>query len=265
MNRNALIATFSLQLVLIGGGSAWAASNSGASSSDPPTIDLTAMCMARARLKQAMVRVLPAASSSSTSPAPIIPAKASIQPCADSAIAPAIVHKMVADEAARQNVDIKLAETIANQESGFGANVNSPDAAAAGAMGVMQLIAKTAAHYLVGDRCDVAENVRGGVSLIGDLSARFGGNVFLILAAYNAGEGRVAAARGVPSNSETVRYVAAGANAYYDFAGAAKAKGRPPSENVSAPFPDSTVPSTDSVGQKWIGGTVLYVEQENTP
>ena len=172
---------------------------------------------------------------------------------------------MVADEAARQNVDIKLAETIANQESGFGANVNSAAAAAVGAMGVMQLIATTAAHYHVGDRCDVAENVRGGVSLIGDLSTRFGGNVFLILAAYNAGEGRVAAAKGVPSNPETVRYVAAGANAYYDLAGAAKAKGRPTSENASAPFPDSTVPSTDSVGQKWSGGTVLYVEQENTP
>ena len=139
-------------------------------------------------------------------------------------MAPAIVRKMVADEATRQNVDIKLALTIAAQESGFGANVNSPDASAAGAMGVMQLMAATAAQYHVVDRCDVAENVRGGISLIGDLSARFGGNVFLILAAYNAGEGRVTAAKGVPSNAETVRYVAAGANAYYDLAGAAKAK-----------------------------------------
>ena len=41
-------------------------------------------------------------------------------------------------------------------------------------MGVMQLLATTAAHYHVVDRCDIAENVRGGVSLIRDLSARFG-------------------------------------------------------------------------------------------
>ena len=172
---------------------------------------------------------------------------------------------MVADEAARQNVDVKLAETIAGQESGFGANVNSPAAAAAGAMGVMQLIAATAAHYHVVDRCDVAENVRGGVSLIGDLSARFSGNVFLILAAYNAGEGRVTAARGVPSNSETVRYVAAGANAYYDFAGALKAKGRPAPDGADVANTDPAALSTDSIGQKWIGGTVLYVDQEKTP
>ena len=172
---------------------------------------------------------------------------------------------MVADEAARQNVDIKLAETIANQESGFGANVNSAAAAAVGAMGVMQLIATTAAHYHVEDRCEIAENVRGGVALIGDLSTRFGGNVFLILAAYNAGEGRVAAAKGVPSNAETVRYVAAGANAYYDFAGAVKAKRRPAPGGVDAAIPDLSKPSMDSVGQKWIGGTVLYVEPEKTP
>lgn len=265
MNRNALIAAFSLQLALIGGGSAWAASNSGASSSDAPAIDATAMRMARTRLKEAMTRVLLAASSSPTSPAPKLPATASVQPCADGAIAPAIVRKIVADEAARQNVDVKLALTIAAQESGFGANVNSPDAAAAGAMGVMQLIATTAAQYHVVDRCDVAENVRGGVSLIGDLSARFGGNVFLILAAYNAGEGRVAAAKGVPANSETVRYVAAGANAYYDFVGAVRAKGRPTPNGADASLPYPSMPSTDSVGQKWIGGTVLYIEPEKTP
>lgn len=180
-------------------------------------------------------------------------------------MAPAIVHKMVADEATRQNVDVKLAQTIAAQESGFGANVNSPDAATAGAMGVMQLIATTAAQYHVVGRCDVAENVRGGVSLIGDLSARFGGNVFLILAADIQGEGRVTAAKGVPSNAETVRYVAAGANAYYDFAGALKAKGRPAADGADAAIPDPSTPSTDSLGQKWIGGTVLYVEQERTP
>jgi hypothetical protein len=132
-------------------------------------------------------------------------------------------------------------------------------------MGVMQLLATTAAHYHVVDRCDIAENVRGGVSLIRDLSARFGGNVFLILAGYIEGEGRVTAAKGVPSNAETVRYVAAGANAYYDFAGALKAKGRPTPDDVSAPTPDPSTSSTDSVGQKWIGGSVLYMEQEKTP
>jgi soluble lytic murein transglycosylase-like protein len=264
LNLNALIATFSLQLALIAGSSALAAGSDGALSNDAPAINSTTMRIARARLAEAMSRAPPAANPSLT-PAPEVHAVASLQPCADGVLAPAIVRQMVTEEAMRQNVDVKLAETIANQESGFGANVNSPAAAAAGAMGIMQLIAKTAAHYHVEDRCNVAENVRGGVALIGDLSARFGRNVFLILAAYNAGEGRVAAARGVPSNSETVRYVAAGANAYYDFAGVVRAKGRPPSDKVDAAFTDPSAPSTDSNGQRWIGGTVLYVEQEKTP
>jgi soluble lytic murein transglycosylase-like protein len=265
LKRRAIIATISIQLALIDGSSAWAAGIGGGPSSGAPLIDSTAMGVARARLSEAMAHALPIADSSPTQPAPKIPAAYSDQHCTDSAIAPAIVHKMVSDEAARQNVDIKLAETIAGQESGFGANVNSPAAAAAGAMGVMQLIAATAAHYRVADRCDVAENVRGGVSLIGDLSTRFSGNVFLILAAYNAGEGRVTAAKGVPSNSQTVRYVAAGANAYFDFAGALKAQCRSAPDGADPAIPDPATVSTDSVGQKWIGGTVLYVEQEKTP
>ena len=62
-----------------------------------------------------------------------------------------------------------------------------------------------------------------------------------------------------------MRYVAAGANAYYDFAGALKAKGRSAPDSADATLPDPAALSTDSIGQKWIGGTVLYVEQEKTP
>ena len=66
-------------------------------------------------------------------------AKTSAKLCQDGAIASDVVRKMIGDEAAGQNVDVKLAVTIAAQESNFGALVNSPAAAAAGAMGVMQL------------------------------------------------------------------------------------------------------------------------------
>ena len=265
MKRQALIATFAFQLTVVTAGSAWAAPVDSVTGNNAPAFDPTTMQMALARLGDAMARVLPATIPAATSPPAKLPATSSVQRCADGALPPAIVRKMVADEAARQKVDVKLAETIAAQESGFGANVNSPAAAAAGAMGVMQLIAATAAQYHVVDRCEVVENVRGGVSLIGDLSARFGGNVFLILAAYNAGEGRVTAAKGVPPNSETVRYVAAGANAYYDFAAALKPKEQASPDAPGAALGDPRTPSTDSVGQKWIGGSVLYVEQEKTP
>ena len=260
MKAKALIATFALELALLG--SAWAAPGGGASSTAAPASNDDAVSVALARLGAAMALALPKAS---PAPAPTLPAMPSDERCKDGSIAPAVVRKMVADEATRQNVDLKLADTIAGQESSFGALVNSPAATAADAMGVMQLVAETAARYNVVDRCDVAENVRGGVSLIRDLSARFGGNVFLILAAYNAGEGRVTAAKGVPTNSETVRYVAAGANAYYGFAGALNAKGLATPVGPLAAIPDPSTPSTDSIGQKWIGGSVLYVEQEKTP
>jgi soluble lytic murein transglycosylase-like protein len=262
LKRKALIATLALALSSLGVGSPWAAPNGGASSAAAPASGDDAMNAAMARLRAAMARLLPEPSAPAMTAASAIPATSPDQRCKDGAMAPTIVREMVADEAARQNVDLKLADTIAGQESSFGALVNSPAAAAAGAMGVMQLIAETATRYDVADRCDVAENVRGGVSLIRDLSARFGGNVFLILAAYNAGERRVTAARGVPANSETVRYVAAGANAYFDFAGVLKANRRTAPDVSSAPIANPSTPSTDSVGQKWIGGSVLYVEQE---
>jgi len=262
LKRKALIATFALELAFLSVGSSWAAPNGGASSAAAPASSDDAMNVAMARLRAAMARILPDRSAPGTTAASTIPATSPDQRCKDGAIAPTIVREMVADEAARQKVDLKLADTIADQESSFGALVNSPAAAAAGAMGVMQLIAETAARYNVADRCDIAENVRGGVSLIRDLSARFGGNVFLILAAYNAGEGRVTAAKGVPANSETVRYVAAGANTYFDFAGVLKANRRPAPDGASAPLADPSTPPTDSGGQKWIGGSVLYVEQE---
>jgi soluble lytic murein transglycosylase-like protein len=262
LNRKAAIAAFALELALFSAGCAWAAPNGGASSAAAPTSNDEAMSVKLTRLGAAMARVIPNEGAPATTPAPTISTAPQDKRCKDGALAPTVVRKMVADEAARQNVDLKLADTIAGQESSFGALVNSPAAAAADAMGVMQLIAETAAHYDVADRCDVAENVRGGVSLIRDLSAQFGGNVFLILAAYNAGERRVIAAKGVPANSETVRYVAAGANAYYDFAGVLRANRRPVSDGAGAPVADPSTIPTDSVGQKWIGGSVLYVEQE---
>ncbi len=168
-----------------------------------------------------------------------------------------LVRKLVEEEANKQGVDAKLALAIVEQESANGARVNSDK----NARGPMQLIPGTAAMYKVKDICDPAENIRGGVAFLKDLAAEFGGNVFLILSAYNAGPGRVYDAKGVPPISETVRYVATVANSYYGFDSSMKGGSRSGASRkkaTAAQEPDAS--RTDASGQKWIGGSVLYVD-----
>ena len=194
--------------------------------------------------------------------------------CADGAIDPQTIKQMIREEAARQGVDGRLALAISDQESGFGAHVNSP----AGARGPMQLMPATAARYDVSDICDAAQNIRGGISYLRDLTAMFGGNIMLVVAAYNAGEGRVVAARGIPAIGETVSYTALVTNAYYGFGNALKGGSQArqvarPAIQATASGVDllATTPSTDkpvpinqtrtgAAGRDWIGGSVLYVQ-----
>ena len=262
MKRQAFAATLAAHIALLFVGPVCAASPEGAPASVEAGSDSERLAAGLARLGAAMARALPGRGDS---PAPSPSGQAeprSTSRCADGAIAPDIVKRMVEDEAARQQVDVKLASAIAGQESNFGERITSPSSAAAGAMGVMQLTKEIANRYGVSDPCDVAENIRGGVSFIRDLTAQFGGNVFLILAAYNAGEKRVVAAKGVPPISETVRYVASAANAYYNFPNALNAARRPVRDGKNGPAINPSARQPDSVGQKWIGGSVLYVEQE---
>jgi soluble lytic murein transglycosylase-like protein len=194
--------------------------------------------------------------------------------CADGAVDPQTVRQLITKETARQGVDGHLALAIADQESGFGRRVNSP----AGARGPMQLMPATAIRYGVSDICDAAENIRGGVSYLKDLTAMFGGNIMLVVAAYNAGEGRVVAARGVPDIAETVSYTALVTNAYFGFdnilkggkrAGqTAKSDTRAAAAGVDllaqAPSTDKPIPinqtRTQAGDRDWIGGSVLYVQ-----
>ena len=77
----------------------------------------------------------------------------------------------------------------------------------AGAVGLMQLMPATAADYGVTDRAEPAQNIRGGVRHLDRLWGLYDGDPVLMLAAYNAGEGAVARAGGVPSYPETRGYV----------------------------------------------------------
>ena len=100
-------------------------------------------------------------------------------------------------------VDPRLALAIVRSESNFQARALSPK----NAQGLMQLIPETAERFGVRDVWNPEQNVRGGLTYLRWLLDRFGGDVALASAAYNAGEKAVERHGGVPPYSETREYV----------------------------------------------------------
>ncbi len=194
-------------------------------------------------------------------------AGAAVPPCPEGVNEVAAVHAAVEAEARRQGVDVNLALAIADQETLFGQKLNAEKGVDKGARGPMQLMPATAERFGVKDACDTLENIRGGVAYLKELSAQFGGNVIFVASAYNAGEGRVVQAKGVPPLSETVRYAASVANINYRFDNALRggARAHGPRAEAATSATASEVASTQSKSpgaQQWIGGSVLYVEGE---
>jgi len=105
--------------------------------------------------------------------------------------------------AERYGVDTRLVEAIVQTESAGNPTAVSPK----GARGLMQLMPERAAELGVRDSFDPHQNVDGGVRHMRDLLQRFGGDVTLALAAYNAGEAAVRSYGGVPPFAETREYV----------------------------------------------------------
>lgn len=87
----------------------------------------------------------------------------------------------------------------------------------AGAMGLMQLMPKTARSMGVADPFDARQNVLGGARYLRILANRFKGDLVLTVAAYNAGEGAVDKYNGIPPYKETQRYVRRVLKHYYAY------------------------------------------------
>lgn len=96
-----------------------------------------------------------------------------------------------------------LAYAVIRAESNFDPQAVSPK----NAQGLMQLIPETAARFKVNQPLDPEQNIRGGLAYLRWLLAYFKGEVALVVAAYNAGEGAVDRYQGVPPFPETQGYV----------------------------------------------------------
>jgi soluble lytic murein transglycosylase-like protein len=86
-----------------------------------------------------------------------------------------------------------------------------------GAMGLMQLMPFTATAMGVLDPFDARQNILGGARFLRVLANKFGGDLVLTVAAYNAGEGAVRKYGGIPPYAETRRYVQRVLTHYYAF------------------------------------------------
>jgi soluble lytic murein transglycosylase-like protein len=120
------------------------------------------------------------------------------------AVPPAALGAAIAKTARDTGVDHHLLLSMVSVESAFDPRAVSPK----NAMGLMQLMPTTAADLGVHDPFDVAENLRGGAEYIRALLHRFGGDLTLALAAYNAGQQAVLSHHGVPPFRETQEFVA---------------------------------------------------------
>ena len=100
-------------------------------------------------------------------------------------------------------LDPNFVLAIMQIKSGYRTDAVSPR----NAQGLMQLIPETAERLGVKDPFDAKDNMRGGMRYLRWLLAYFQGDVSLVAAAYNAGEGAVERYRGVPPYKETETYV----------------------------------------------------------
>lgn len=135
-------------------------------------------------------------------PAPQAAAKPAAKSSAS--LTSADLNEMLSAAGREHNVDEDLLASVVKAESGGNAHAVSR----AGAQGLMQLMPHTAAALGVEDSFQPDQNVRGGSAYLDALLTRYGNNMALALAAYNAGPQAVDRYHGIPPYYETRVYVA---------------------------------------------------------
>ena len=100
------------------------------------------------------------------------------------------------------NVPAELVRAVIWAESAGDASAVSRT----GALGLMQLMPRTAGDMYVQDPVDPAQNIMGGTRYLRYLANQFKGDMLLTLAAYNAGPEAVRKYGGIPPFDETRQY-----------------------------------------------------------
>jgi soluble lytic murein transglycosylase-like protein len=109
----------------------------------------------------------------------------------------------ISEAAERYGVPQRLVEAVIRAESAY----NPVAVSRKGARGLMQLMPDTASKLGVRDSFNPRQNIDGGVRHLRGLMERYGNDLRLTLAAYNAGEQAVTWYGGIPPFPETRRYV----------------------------------------------------------
>lgn len=106
--------------------------------------------------------------------------------------------------AKQYGLPVEFVRAVVEQESGW-----HPCAVSAkGAVGLMQLMPQTALWLGVQNRCNIQQNISGGIRYLAWLNRRFHGDLRLVAAAYYAGEHVVDVLGLRYSNRDVVAYVA---------------------------------------------------------
>jgi hypothetical protein len=115
-----------------------------------------------------------------------------------------VIDSYIVESSRRYNIDPLLIYAQMHQESAFKKRARSHK----GASGLMQLMPATARRFGVTKIYDPQQNIDAGVKYMRWLLDKFGGDLVLALAGYNAGEGAVMKyGYNVPPYRETRNYV----------------------------------------------------------
>ena len=164
-------------------------------------------------------------------PEPATPSRAVEATPSDAAPGPTAVKKpineLITGVAKKHQIDPDFVTSVVKAESGFDPGAVSRK----GAVGLMQLMPKTAATLGVENVLDPAANLEGGTKYLRQLLDQYDGDVVKALAAYNAGPLRVEQYGGLPPYGETRAYVARIVNDYNRKKAAEKTQ--PPANSAS--------------------------------